>query len=216
MKRYETIVIIDPDLTEEQRTPLFERLEEIISKGSGILVQNDQWGSKKLAYDIKKNNRGYYSRLDYCGTAALVDEMERVLRIDDRVLKYMTVLQSPIVELEKIEEEKAQIQAQAEEKKAQTQAPAEEKKAEPQPQAEEKKAEPQPQAEEKKAQTQAQAEEKKAQTQAPAEENVEETVLEEASADAESPPETPAAAEGANESDRNESVETESIREEQA
>jgi small subunit ribosomal protein S6 len=131
MKRYETIVIIDPDLNEEQRTPLFTRFEEIISKGNGVLVQNDQWGSKKLAYDIKKKNRGYYSRFDYCGTPALVDEMERVLRIEDGVLKYMTVLQSPVVELDKIEEEKAQLQALADEKKAQAEAQAEADEAEP-------------------------------------------------------------------------------------
>ena len=121
MKRYETIVIIDPDLTEEQRIPLFERLEEIISKGSGMMIQNDQWGSKKLAYDIKKKNRGYYVLIDYCGDGDLVDEMERSFRIDDRVLKFMTIVidkevdpEAIQLELSKAEEEAAAEQAKVE------------------------------------------------------------------------------------------------------
>ncbi len=116
MKRYETIIIIDPDLSEEQRSPFFDRLEELITGNNGLWIQNDQWGSKKLAYEIKKKPRGYYTRLDYCGTGALVDEMERVLRIDDRVLKYMTVLLEPNADLEKIKEQIAQAQLDAEEK----------------------------------------------------------------------------------------------------
>ena len=116
MKRYETIMIIDPDLSEEQRSPFFDRLEELITGNNGLWIQNDQWGSKKLAYDIKKKPRGFYTRLDYCGTGALVDEMERVLRIDDRVLKYMTVLLEPNADLEKIKEQIAQTKLKAEEK----------------------------------------------------------------------------------------------------
>ena len=116
MKRYETIIIIDPDLSEEQRSPFFDRLEELITGNNGLWIQNDQWGSKKLAYEIKKKPRGYYTRLDYCGTGALVDEMERVLRIDDRVLKYMTVLLEPNADLEKIKEQIAQAQLEEKEK----------------------------------------------------------------------------------------------------
>ena len=205
MKRYETIVIIDPDLTEEQRTPLFERFEDVISKGNGILVQNDQWGSKKLAYDIKKKNRGFYSRFDYCGTAALVDEMERVLRIDDGVLKYMTVLQSPIVELEKIEEEKAQLQAQADEKKARAEA-----------QAEEKKEQAAAQAEKEKTEAEAQTEEKSDEPPAPAPENAEATGHEEPAAEPEAAPETSEPEANAGESDEGITEKPESTKEEQA
>ncbi len=91
MRRYETIVIVDPDLSEDDRTSLFTRIKNIIPQQGGVLVQEDLWGSKKLAYEIKKKPRGYYVRFDYCGMGGVVDEMERFFRIDDRVMKYLTV-----------------------------------------------------------------------------------------------------------------------------
>ena len=67
MRRYETIFIIDPDLSEEGRAPIFERLKDLFPQHNGLLVVIDEWGAKKLAYEIKKKARGYYVRLDYCG-----------------------------------------------------------------------------------------------------------------------------------------------------
>lgn len=91
MRRYETMVIIDPDLSGEKREPLFERMEEIISQQGGALIVRDDWGPRKLAYEIKKRTRGHYVRFDYCGNGVLVGELERFCRIDDRVMKYMTI-----------------------------------------------------------------------------------------------------------------------------
>ena len=92
MRRYETIVIIDPDLSEENRAQVLERTTDLIPKEGGFLIMLDEWGNRKLAYEIKKKVRGYYVRIDYCGMGPLVDEMERFFRIDDKVLKFMTVL----------------------------------------------------------------------------------------------------------------------------
>lgn len=100
MRRYETIVIIDPDLSEEARDPLFEKIKDLISRQEGFLIVSDEWGTQKLAYEIRKKVRGHYVRLDYCGTGALVSELERSFRIDDRVLKYMTVLLEKDVDVE--------------------------------------------------------------------------------------------------------------------
>ena len=107
MRRYETFVIIDPELSQDQREPLIGRVEELISQMEGFLVLIDDWGERKLAYDIKKKGRGYYVRFDYCGLAPLVNEIERFFRIDDRALKYMTVLLNGNADLEKIKAEKA-------------------------------------------------------------------------------------------------------------
>jgi small subunit ribosomal protein S6 len=92
MRRYETIVIVDPDLSEEGRSPVFDRIKEIIPQQGGALIDIDDWGNKRLAYEIKKKNRGFYARLDYCGTGAVVDELERFFRIDDRLMKYLTIV----------------------------------------------------------------------------------------------------------------------------
>ena len=111
MRRYETIVIIDPKLSNEQRLPIFEKLKDLIVQQSGFLVIVDEWGDKRLAYEIKKRSRGYYVRLDFCGTGALVNEMERFFRIDDRVLKYMTVLLDKDADVERIKEQIAEVEA---------------------------------------------------------------------------------------------------------
>jgi len=105
MRRYETIFIADNDLSEEDRSPIFEKLKDLIHQHSGLLVMVDEWGSKKLAYEIKKKARGYYVRLDYCGSGILVNEIERFFRIDDRILKYMTVLLDKDVDIEAVKEE---------------------------------------------------------------------------------------------------------------
>jgi small subunit ribosomal protein S6 len=112
MRRYETIFIVDPDLSDEERSPLFERLKPLFPQLDGFLVMVEEWGTKNLAYEIKKKKRGYYVRLDYCGTGPLVNEIERFFRIDDRVLKYMTVLLEEDVDLESLKAELAKAESE--------------------------------------------------------------------------------------------------------
>lgn len=110
MRRYETFVIIDPDLSDEERSPIFEKVKDLIQQEECLLVMLDEWGARRLAYEIKKKSRGYYVRLDYCGTGKLVDKMERFFRIDDRVMKYMTVLLDKYADIELIKEEMAKAE----------------------------------------------------------------------------------------------------------
>jgi len=105
MRRYETIFILDPDLSDEGRVPVFDRLNDLIPGQGGTLLDMDEWGSKRLAYEIKKKVRGYYVRADYCGSGQVVNEMERFFRIDDRVLKYMTVLLDEDADVESLKAE---------------------------------------------------------------------------------------------------------------
>ena len=130
MRRYETFVIIDPDISQEQREPVLERVKELITQQDGFLVYEDFWGDRKLAYEIKKKARGFYVRFDYCGLAPLVNEIERYFRIDDRALKYMTVVLDKDVDLEKVKEEKAAAESQRESEPAPPETPAETESAE--------------------------------------------------------------------------------------
>lgn len=114
MRRYETFIIIDPDLSDDGRKPVIERIKELITQQNGILVLMDEWGSRKLAYEIKSKTRGYYIRFDYCGMGPLVDEIERFSRIEDGVLKYMTVVLNKDVDVDAIQKEIDEIQARAE------------------------------------------------------------------------------------------------------
>ena len=114
MRRYETIIIIDPDLSDDDRNQVLERVTNLIPKEDGFLIMLDEWGNRKLAYEIKKKVRGYYVRIDYCGMGSLVDEMERFFRIDDKVLKFMTVLLEKDADAESIKEEMAKAKSEAE------------------------------------------------------------------------------------------------------
>ena len=111
MKRYETIVIIDPDLSKEAESPILERVNDLIPQFDGFLVETDDWGTKKLAYDIKKKNRGHYVRFDFCGDGALIQEMERFFRIDDKIMKFMTVLLDADADIEAIKADLAEKEA---------------------------------------------------------------------------------------------------------
>lgn len=136
MRRYETILILDPDLSEEQRTPVLDRVRDLITQYEGFLVDLDEWGSRKLAYEIKKKVRGHYLRFDYCGAGDLVDEMERGFRIDDRALKYMTILLEEDADLDAIKAEiaaKSEEQAEAEVEQTPAEGAAKAPEAEPQP-----------------------------------------------------------------------------------
>lgn len=114
MRRYETIIIVDPDLSENDRTSLFTRIKEIIPQQEGVLIAEDLWGSKKLAYSIKKKPRGFYARFDYCGMGPVVDELERFFRIDDRVMKCLTVQLDADVDAEQIQADLAAAKTPAE------------------------------------------------------------------------------------------------------
>ncbi|MCF8094350.1 MAG: 30S ribosomal protein S6 [Desulfobacteraceae bacterium] len=91
MNRYENITIIDADVGEDERNALLERIESQISRQNGTLIEFDDWGMKKLAYEIRKKRQGQYVRTDFCGNGEIVDAIERMLRHDQRVLRFMTV-----------------------------------------------------------------------------------------------------------------------------
>jgi small subunit ribosomal protein S6 len=109
---------------------LIERVKELITQMDGFLVFVDDWGERKLAYEIRKKERGYYVRFDYCGMAPLVNEIERFFRIDDRALKYMTVLLDKDADLEKVREEKAAVESRKAAENAPEEKPEEVKSAE--------------------------------------------------------------------------------------
>jgi small subunit ribosomal protein S6 len=91
MRRYETIVILKPSLGEAENQAIIDRATGTIEEFEGSIVKIDKWGLRKTAYPIMKETQGYYVYIQYAGQPAAVDEMERVFRIDDKVMKYLTV-----------------------------------------------------------------------------------------------------------------------------
>ena len=129
MNRYENIIIIDADVGEDEKKGLTERLETLISQRNGELIAFDEWGMRKLAYEIKKKRQGQYLRLDFCGTGELVDAIERLLRHDHRILRFMTVLMEEnadpaALKTVKVEEEAPEAPAETETEQAAAAEPA--------------------------------------------------------------------------------------------
>jgi len=110
MRKYETVFISDPDLQDQARLDLFDKVRNIIAKENGILLNFDEWGNKKMAYEIKKKLRGHYVCATYGGTGDLVKELERNFRLTDDILKFMTILLSDDVTMESLEKEVADAQ----------------------------------------------------------------------------------------------------------
>ncbi len=88
---YETLVLLSPELAEEDRRGLLDGLTGIIEREGGKMVETDDWGMRQLAYPVRKQTRGYYVRLVFEAPGALVAELERNIRITDGIFKFMTV-----------------------------------------------------------------------------------------------------------------------------
>lgn len=104
MRRYETIYILRPSLNEEQINTIVDNSNSIISNSNGKIIELDRWGMRKLAYPIKKELQGFYVFCDYSTEPEAVAEMERKFRIDDAVLRYMTVKTADAITDEEVAE----------------------------------------------------------------------------------------------------------------
>jgi small subunit ribosomal protein S6 len=91
MRKYETIFILDPDLEEEQALSTVEKVKGIISQASGEILKVEDWGKRKLAYDVKKKPKGHYILIHFLGSPALLSELERNFRVMDAVIKFQSV-----------------------------------------------------------------------------------------------------------------------------
>lgn len=109
MRHYETTYILRPNLGEEQFTEIINRTNAIITGDGGTVIHLDRWGVKRLAYEINKEIQGYYIYLNYAAPGKTVDEIERIFRIDDKVLRYLTVKLGENMNAEAIEAEKQRI-----------------------------------------------------------------------------------------------------------
>jgi len=91
MRRYETIFIASPTLTDEQSDELVKQYEGIIAEQGGELLKTDKWGRKKLAYEVQKFSEGYYTLFEMNAGPNLIHELERRFRNNDAVIKYLSV-----------------------------------------------------------------------------------------------------------------------------
>jgi len=84
-----------------------EKIKAVVTSNGGSVLSYVPWGKKKLAYTVKKRTRGHYVLMEYAGGSQLVAELERNMRLDERVLKFITVLLDERFDLAKEEARKA-------------------------------------------------------------------------------------------------------------
>jgi small subunit ribosomal protein S6 len=86
---YELLLLLDPELSEENQAEIVERVKTLVEQGGGAFERHDPWGRRKLAYQIEKKDDGIYHLLTFSAPAETLDELSRVLKIDDSVLRHM-------------------------------------------------------------------------------------------------------------------------------
>lgn len=91
MANYESVLIARQDFGASQVNALVEELTNVIKSEGGEVVKVDNWGLKNLAYRIKKNRKGYYVLLNIVAPAQAISEFERRVRLNEDVIRYMTV-----------------------------------------------------------------------------------------------------------------------------
>ncbi len=91
MALYEHVMIARQDLSNTQAEGLIEHFGTVLSDNGGSLVSSEYWGVKTMAYKINKNRKGHYAFLKTDAPAAAVQEMERLMRLHDDVMRVLTI-----------------------------------------------------------------------------------------------------------------------------
>ncbi|MGA1842935.1 MAG: 30S ribosomal protein S6 [bacterium] len=98
MRRYELLVILNAEISEEDLEKVVDRITQVIKKEGGEVSGVDKWGKRRLAYEIKKTKKGFYLLVQFAGEARLLKEIERNLRFMEGIIRYMTVALSEKVD----------------------------------------------------------------------------------------------------------------------
>ena len=91
MNCYETLFVVKPTLTEEETAAEIAKVKDVLAKVEADLLATDDMGMRKLAYPVQKNDRGYYTVLFYKANGEAIAEIERNLKINEEVIKFLTV-----------------------------------------------------------------------------------------------------------------------------
>ncbi|NMB81209.1 MAG: 30S ribosomal protein S6 [Ignavibacteria bacterium] len=90
-RNYESVVLINAALEDEQIEATISRILEVITTNGGELIEADKWGRKRLAYPINKSKSGYYLVLRFKAPTQLISTLERNYRLDENIIRYLTI-----------------------------------------------------------------------------------------------------------------------------
>jgi len=117
MNIYENIVILNAALSDEEINTSISRIKDTIVNSGGEVLKTDLWGRKKLAYDIKKQSKGFYVLLIFKTDPSTIKKLEELYKVFDPVIKYM-VIKLGVKEVKHLEKLQAAEAAAAEQPKS--------------------------------------------------------------------------------------------------
>ena len=88
--QYETVFIATPVLSEIQMKEAVQKFKKVITDNEGVIIHEENWGLKKLAYPIQKKSTGFYYLIEFSGTGELIDKLEVQYRRDERIIRFLT------------------------------------------------------------------------------------------------------------------------------
>jgi small subunit ribosomal protein S6 len=91
MRNYETIFVVNPTLGEEEYKEVLKKYSTLVERQKGILVRIEEWGVQRLAHAVKRFDKGSFVLMNYCGPSGVTSELERDLKLDDRIFRFQTV-----------------------------------------------------------------------------------------------------------------------------
>ncbi len=91
MNKYELALVLSPSLDEEAKTAEMTKIQELIARFEGVIEKVDDWGKRRLAYEIQKVNEGFYSFISFEAPATAPAEIESRVRIMENVLRYLVI-----------------------------------------------------------------------------------------------------------------------------
>ncbi|SMC09375.1 30S ribosomal protein S6 [Nitratiruptor tergarcus] len=121
MRHYETLFVLKPTLTDEEKKAKFDFIKEVIENNGGEIVATEDVGVRKLAYPIQKFERGHYYIIYFKAPSETVRELERIYRITEDVIRFLTIkyeTNKDIRAWEKMVERAKKLSGQASEEKA--------------------------------------------------------------------------------------------------
>ena len=89
--QYETVFILTPVLSEQQMTETVEKFKALLTEKGAELLNEENWGMRKMAYPIQKKSTGFYTLLEFKAEPEVIERLEVAYRRDERVLRYLTV-----------------------------------------------------------------------------------------------------------------------------
>ena len=94
MTPYEILLMLDPELPEERQSEIVQRTRELVERGGGSVESHDVWGRRRLAYEIDHKTDGVYHLLTFSAEAETLEEISRILKITDGVMRHLAVRRS--------------------------------------------------------------------------------------------------------------------------